>query len=224
MPQKIELELNKQAGIIVKEIPVKVIAKENKTYILMQNGNIYGCGEGIGNIIELIEMPEDLSLANKKIVPNEKITNLLNETNESAIKITEGTNHTAVALTNGNIYTYGEGEQGQLGNGKNENSNEMVIVGQNLIKTNTNNITIGVGNIYDITAKTSYFNLLRDITKQIKYESKDQEIITVDENTGHAIAKKVRKNSYNCKRRKNRKNISNSSKYITRRGNNTSSS
>lgn len=176
----------------------------NKTYILMQNGNIYACGEGIGNTLKLIEMQEDLEIANKNIEPNDKITNLANKTNESIIKITEGTNHTGVALTNGNIYTYGEGEQGQLGNGKTENSDEMVIVGQNLIKTNINNITIGVGNTYDITGTTSYFNLLKDITGTIKYESKDQEIITVDENTGHAVAKKMRKNSNNCKRRRNR--------------------
>lgn len=189
VPQKSDLELNKEAGVIVKEIPVKVYTKPNETYILMQNGNVYACGENIGNTIKQLETYE-LDLGNKEVETNEIITKLLEETNETAIKITKGTNHTAVALTNGAVYTWGEGEEGQLGDGANENSDTPKKVGQNIIKTNTNNLILSQNQNFDLIGQVSYFNLLKDITGNVRYESKDLEIVTVDEVSGHVIAQR----------------------------------
>ena len=168
----------------------------------MQNGNIYACGENIGNEMKLLDTKDELDLTNKKIEADENLTKLLAETNESVIKISKGANHIAVALTNGNIYTWGQGEQGQLGNGTYENSSIPTIVGQNIIKTNTNNLNLSQNQEFDIIAETSYFNLLREIAKTIKFESKDQSIITVEEDTGHAIAQKVGKTTIIAKEEK----------------------
>ena len=99
-------------------------------------------------------------------------------------RVSAGYNHTSVYDKSGNIYTWGKGENGELGNDENYNGSQAKLVGKNLVQANTLGITIEKGKTFDIEANIEYFNLFTDKTSEIRYEIQDQDIAEVNEISG----------------------------------------
>lgn len=119
---------------------------------------------------------------------NTCVTKLLAETKEKILKIDAGSSHVAIALQNGNVYTWGLGTDGQLGNAENNNKTETQLVGKNIIEVNTNNLLLNENQTFNLEAKTTYFNLLQDIKGELSYESKDESVVKVNTQTGTVTA------------------------------------
>ncbi|MCI8397651.1 MAG: hypothetical protein HFJ52_08670 [Clostridia bacterium] len=109
---------------------------------------------------------------------------ILKEEMQNIERITAGYNHTAVYDKDGNVYTWGKGENGELGNGENFSSKEAKLVGQNLVQANTLGLTLEKGENFDIQANIDYFNLFIDKTSQVEYSVQDTDLATIDINTG----------------------------------------
>ncbi len=103
-------------------------------------------------------------------------------------RVSAGYTHTAVYGEDGNVYTWGNGENGQLGNSDNSSYWEAQLVGKNIIQSNTNEILIEKGDTFDITSWIDYFNLFEDKQSTIEYEVLDQGIAFIDTNSGELMA------------------------------------
>ncbi|MCI8519450.1 MAG: hypothetical protein HFJ51_05195 [Clostridia bacterium] len=102
-------------------------------------------------------------------------------------RVVAGASHTSVYKRNGDVYTWGLGENGELGNGESFNVSEAQLVGKNIIETNTNNITIQTGKTFDIEAYLNYFNLFKDQKTNLIYEVLDQDLAMINETTGEIV-------------------------------------
>ncbi len=122
------------------------------------------------------------------IKENEHVSSLVEETKQKLMIMDAGGDHVAIALTDGNVYTWGLNTDGELGNATNDNSIVPQLVGKNIVETNINNLILSENETFDINANTTYFNLLQEIGNEIEYESKDTQVITVNNKTGEATA------------------------------------
>lgn len=109
---------------------------------------------------------------------------ILKEEVQNIERVTAGYNHTSVYDKDGNVYTWGKGENGELGNGENFNSKEAKLVGRNLVQANTLGLTLKKGETFDVEANIDYFNLFVDKTSQIEYSLQDTDLANIDTNTG----------------------------------------
>lgn len=118
----------------------------------------------------------------------EEITNIeyakQKEDVQNIERVTAGYNHTAVYDKNGDIYTWGLGTSGELGNGEIFSGYDAVLVGKNIVETNTFRLELQKGNKFDIDGKLSYFNLFIEKEGNIIYEIQDQEIANLNRDTG----------------------------------------
>lgn len=140
-----------------------------------------------------------------KPTENTNIGNIISNIGAEPFIIDAGKSHVAIGLANGDVYTWGTGENGELGNEEYENKSEPQKVGEAIIKTNTNHLVLNENETFDIDGSITYFNLIKDINTNISFESKDEDIIIIDENTGIANAIKAGKGVIIAK--ENRTNI-----------------
>lgn len=122
--------------------------------------------------------------------------------------------HTVVYKKDGNVYTFGAGEDGELGNGENFNYAEAQLVGNKNIQTNTAGITIKKAETFDIDAYIKYFNLFEDKSSVVSYEIIDPDLAMLDAVSRRNPCNETRKNNGYSKRNRNRQNCSNTSKDI----------
>jgi len=163
---------------------VKIEAGNGYSAALLSDGKLLEWGINNNGQLGTDEIDET-----NTVKQNVHIAKLLQETNENIMLMDAGANQVSIALTDGNVYTWGLGEAGQLGNGANDNSTDIQLVGKNIVEANTNNLVLNVNDTFDINANTTYFNLLKDIDGKISYESKDETVVTVDATSGMATAR-----------------------------------
>lgn len=109
---------------------------------------------------------------------------------ENIERVEAGENHTSVYTKEGKVYTWGAGEQGQLGTGEKEDKREAQKVGKEIVETNTSEILIEEEESYKIESKINDFNLFKEKNGEIEYEILDEEIGYLDKQTGEIIGKK----------------------------------
>ncbi len=102
-------------------------------------------------------------------------------------RVTAGHLHTSVYKQDGNVYTWGEGTDGELGNGETSSYHDAQNVGKNTIKTNSNEIVTEVEDTFDIDAMINYFNLFGSIDTSFTYEILDSSKALVDVLTGEGM-------------------------------------
>ena len=137
---------------------------------------------------------------------------ILKEDIQDVERVTAGYVHTAVYKENGNVYTWGNGKDGSLGNAENFDYYIPQLVGKDIIQTNTPGLVLKKGEYFDIKAWISYFNLFVEKTATLKYEIIDNDIAMIDENSGTMLAQATRKNNRHRKRSRNRQNSSHTSR------------
>lgn len=113
---------------------------------------------------------------------------LLKEDITNVERVTAGYNHTSVYKEDGNVYTFGEGENGELGNGENFSYYVPQLVGKDLIQTNTNHLVLKKTDTFDINAWINYFNLFKDRNAELTYEIIDSNLGYIDSTTGELMA------------------------------------
>ena len=162
---------------------VKVEAGNGYTLALLSDGKILATGINSKGQLGTDELDET-----NIVRENTYVAKLLTETSENIMLIDAGKEHSSIALTNGNVYTWGSGTNGELGNGTNDDSIEPQLVGKNIVEANTNNLLLNVNDTFELSANTTYFNLIQDIKGEISYESKDETVVKVDSKTGKVQA------------------------------------
>lgn len=150
-----------------------VVTKQGKVYMLGDNDY------------------EKLGISNDKDEGGIQESNyaILKEELQNIERISTGYNHTSVYDKNGNVYTWGRGEDGELGNGENFNYAEAKLVGRNLVQANTLGLTLEEGSTFDVDAYIEYFNLFTDKASTIEYDVIDKDLADIDQITGELNTK-----------------------------------
>ncbi len=102
-------------------------------------------------------------------------------------RVSAGYTHTTAFDIEGNIYAWGQGTEGQLGNAENANYYEAKIVGKNIIESNTNELLLQEDESFTLESKISYFNLFEDKQSNLSYRALDPSIALVRQ-TGEILA------------------------------------
>ena len=109
---------------------------------------------------------------------------ILKEDISNVERVSAGYVHTSVYRKDGNVFTWGDGIDGELGNGSNSAYYDAQLVGKNIIKTNTNEMIIEVEETANVEAWINYFNLFENKESTVTYEVLDSSIALIDSNTG----------------------------------------
>lgn len=157
---------------------IKEISAGNKYSVLVtKEGKVYSFGDNDYEKLGVSNTNSEGGIqASENAILNEKVQNIE--------RVTAGYNHTSVYDKDGNIYTWGRGESGELGNTENFNYSVPQLVGKNEVQTNTSGITIKKGDTFDVDAWMTYFNLFEDKTSELTYEILDSDIGTLEISTG----------------------------------------
>ncbi len=137
-----------------------IFTYDNKVYFLGSNAN-----SKLGQAVEVTN----------NVLPVE-YTNV-----ENPMLVSLGYNHTVIANGEGFVYDFGAGTLGQLGNLKNEDSINPVLVGTYNISLSSMVVRMHVNEQEDIQAKMDFFNLLLEDTEGLEYESYDDTVAKVDD-------------------------------------------
>ena len=115
---------------------------------------------------------------------------ILKEDITNVERVAAGYVHTAVYKEDGNVFTFGEGTDGQLGNGGNSSYSDPQLVGKDLVKTNKSEILLEEDETTDIDGWIDYFNLFDEKYADLSYEVLDNSLALVDPTSGgiYAIA------------------------------------
>ena len=148
----------------------EIKAGDKTTVIVTDDGKVWTCGMNDNN---------ELGIDNAQILDR----NLpeVNDNIENVILATIGDNHVTVVKDDGSVYAWGNGKLGQLGNRKNKNSSTPVMVGDYIIRTNTNHVVLGVNDELIVEGNVDYFNLFNDKVLDISYNSKDNQVVELAE-------------------------------------------
>lgn len=105
-----------------------------------------------------------------------------------AERVSAGYVHTSIYKEDGNVYTWGNGENGNLGNAENFNYYEAKLVGKDIIQSEKNQIIMKKYETLDIQAWVSYFNLFTEKQADLTYEVVDSDLAMIDSKTGRIMA------------------------------------
>ena len=148
---------------------IKQIKAGDKTTVIVSNeGKVYACG--MNDCYELGTDDKDILDIN---IPRQ-IENF-----DDNILVAIGTNHVTAVKSNGTVYDWGNGINGELGNRKNKASVEPVVVGDFIVRTTKNHVSMKVGQTETIEGRVEYFNLFTNDIKEINYSSKDSSVADV---------------------------------------------
>ena len=111
---------------------------------------------------------------------------------ENVMIVAGGNSNTEIAKSNGTVWSIGYNGYGELGDGSTTSTNKLECISTQYIKLNQREVTLKLSNPeYQIKPETVYgFNLLFDIAENngFTYKSLDNNIATVDEETGKVTA------------------------------------
>ena len=148
----------------------EIKAGDKYTIIVTRDGKVYTVGINDSN---------ELGIENNQILDRnlpEENTNISN-----VIFATTGDNHVTVVKNDGTVYAWGNGKLGQLGNRTNKNSILPVMVGDYIIRTNTNRVILGVNSEKIVEGYVDYFNIFNNDVININYTSKDTSVVELIE-------------------------------------------
>ncbi|MBR0375237.1 MAG: hypothetical protein IJH59_01630, partial [Firmicutes bacterium] len=146
----------------------EVKAGDRFTIIVTNDGKIYTVGINNNN---------ELGIENTQIQDRNTIEQTT--TIEDAIFVDAGYGFASTITSNGTVYTWGLGTSGQLGNRRNLSSVEPVMVGDYIVRTTTNHVTLGVNEEKYVEGYVDYFNVFTHSEIGITYASKDRSIATL---------------------------------------------
>ena len=148
----------------------EIKAGDKTTVIVTTDGKLYACGMNDNN---------ELGIENKEIldvnIPQE------NKNIENVISANIGTNHVVAIKEDGEVDAFGYGKNGELGSRNDKNSIIPVMVGKDIIRTNTNNVALKVNQETTIEGYVDYFNIFNNDIKNINYTSKDTSVATLED-------------------------------------------
>ena len=148
----------------------EIKAGDKTTVIVTTDGKVYACGMNDNN---------ELGIENKEIL--DVNTPQENKNIENVISANIGVNHIVAIKENGEVYAFGYGKNGELGNRNDNNSITPVMVGNDIIRTNTNNVVLKVNQQTTIEGYVDYFNIFNNDIKNINYTSKDTSVATLED-------------------------------------------
>ena len=148
----------------------EIKAGDKTTVIVTTDGKVYACGMNDNN---------ELGIENKEIL--DVNTPQENKNIENVISANIGVNHVVAIKENGEVYAFGYGKNGELGNRNDNNSITPVMVGNDIIRTNTNNVVLKVNQQTTIEGYVDYFNIFNNDIKNINYTSKDTSVATLED-------------------------------------------
>ena len=148
----------------------EIKAGDKTTVIVTTDGKLYACGMNDNN---------ELGIENKEIL--DVNTPQENKNIENVIFANIGTNHVVAIKEDGEVDAFGYGKNGELGSRNDKNSIIPVMVGKDIIRTNTNNVTLKVNQGTTIEGYVDYFNIFNNDIKNINYTSKDTSVATFED-------------------------------------------
>ena len=148
----------------------EIKAGDKTTVIVTTDGKLYACGMNDNN---------ELGIENKEIL--DVNTPQENKNIENVISANIGTNHVVAIKEDGEVDAFGYGKNGELGSRNDKNSIISVMVGKDIIRTNTNNVTLKVNQGTTIEGYVDYFNIFNNDIKNINYTSKDTSVATLED-------------------------------------------
>ena len=148
----------------------EIKAGDKTTVIVTTDGKVYACGMNDNN---------ELGIENKEIL--DVNTPQENKNIENVISANIGVNHVVAIKEDGEVYAFGYGKNGELGNRNDNNSITPVMVGNDIIRTNTNNVVLKVNQQTTIEGYVDYFNIFNNDIKNINYTSKDTSVATLED-------------------------------------------
>ena len=148
----------------------EIKAGDKTTVIVTTDGKLYACGMNDNN---------ELGIENKEIL--DVNTPQENKNIENVIFANIGTNHVVAIKEDGEVDAFGYGKNGELGSRNDKNSIIPVMVGKDIIRTNTNNVTLKVNQGTTIEGYVDYFNIFNNDIKNINYTSKDTSVATLED-------------------------------------------
>jgi len=98
---------------------------------------------------------------------------------QDVMLISSGKNHIVVAKTDGTTYSWGKGQNGELGNRQIKDSIKPVMVGEYLIRLDKKQLVQGKNDETIIKAYVDYFNILNNEIIPISYATKNSSVATV---------------------------------------------
>ena len=163
----------------------EIKAGDKTTIIVTTDGKLYACGMNDNN---------ELGIENKEILDVNTPQENTNITNVISANI--GTNHVVAIKEDGEVDAFGYGKNGELGNRTNKNSITPVMVGNEIIRTNTNNVALKVDQEIIVEGYVDYFNIFNNDIKNINYTSKDTSIVILkDIQEGNTISTTLNENN-----------------------------
>ena len=148
----------------------EIKAGDKTTVIVTTDGKVYACGMNDNN---------ELGIENKEIL--DVNTPQENKNIENVISANIGVNHVVAIKEDGEVYAFGYGKNGELGNRNDNSSITPVMVGNDIIRTNTNNVVLKVNQQTTIEGYVDYFNIFNNDIKNINYTSKDTSVATLED-------------------------------------------
>lgn len=146
-----------------------ITAGDNYSIVVLEDGTVYGFGANTNQILGT-EQAIDAQVLPRK---NNNINDVM--------LVSSGNNHVSVAKNDGKVYTWG--------NSIEANSVQPVQIGKEQVVVNTNHVTIEKGQEKALLGNVKAFNLIKDLNNEtITYETKDNELVQVEENTGKLTA------------------------------------
>ena len=148
----------------------EIKAGDKTTVIVTTDGKLYACGMNDNN---------ELGIENKEIL--DVNTPQENKNIENVISANIGTNHVIAIKEDGEVDAFGYGKNGELGSRNDKNSIIPVMVGKDIIRTNTNNVALKVNQGTTLEGYVDYFNIFNNDIKNINYTSKDTSVATLED-------------------------------------------
>ena len=158
IPQKVEIPESTALVQVVKDIPVKIIANNNVSYAITQDGKVYAWGEGYTLTPTLLEIENKIIDISKNYALDIEgnIYNLETNTRLEIVEkikyISESDTHTVFLSENGTAYAIGSNTYGQFGDGTNVSNTESVVAIRNEDLTDIlrNIVKVEAGNGYTL--------------------------------------------------------------------------
>ena len=163
---------------------VEVSAGEQYSIAVTNSGKVYTFGI---NRYQTLGFSNDLNTDGME----ESLIAILKEDIQDVERVTAGYAHTSVYKEDGNVYTWGRGANGELGNAENFDYSVAQLVGKDIIQSNTNDLILKKNEIFDIKAWINYFNLFTEREYEITYNIVDSNLALLDSSTGRIMAQET---------------------------------
>lgn len=159
----------------------EISAGDKYSMAVSQDGKVYTFGI---NKYEQLGISNELETGGKQEIGYAYLSEVI----YNVERVSCGYNHTAVYKEDGEVYTWGSGELGQLGNGTFFNNYEPQLVGGNEVEVNKMELLLEEGDTTNVEGIVNYFNLFTEKEAEISYEVADKNFAVISSKTGEVMA------------------------------------